>query len=122
MRLVALSFLALAAVSAAAPDAEAQYRRRATAYGEVLVINVRPRSYLDAGTVVQPGSLDNPATSGRLQVGSYLLSPPYAGWRERYGESVLPDPITNGPFAGARNPFGPIDFSIFDPPRYYSRY
>ncbi len=23
---------------------------------------------------------------------------------------VLPDPITNGPFVGARNPIGPVDF------------
>ena len=28
----------------------------------------------------------------------------------RYGQDLLPDPITNGPFVSARNPFGPIDF------------
>ncbi len=31
-------------------------------------------------------------------------------WSSRYGTDLLPDPITNGPFVGARNPFGPIDF------------
>ena len=38
----------------------------------------------------------------------YLLSPPYAQNRERFSQGVLPDPITNGPFVGSRNPFGPI--------------
>ena len=117
-RLLALSLLSLAAIGGIASEAEAQYRARRTANGESLIINVRPRSYLDAGNVVRPGALDNPATSGRLQAASYLNLPPYLGQRDRFGEGVLPDPITNGPFVGARSIFGPIDFSPFDPPRY----
>ena len=35
---------------------------------------------------------------------------PYGNLSSRYGQDLLPDPITNGPFVGARNPFGPIDF------------
>jgi hypothetical protein len=31
--------------------------------------------------------------------------------RERFGESVLPDPVTNGPFVGARNPIAAVDFA-----------
>ena len=68
-----------------------------------------PRSFLDPGTVVPVGSL-NRTTSGYAQTQSYLLSPPYAPNRERFGLGVLPDPITNGPFVGARNPFSPIDY------------
>jgi hypothetical protein len=36
--------------------------------------------------------------------------PPWIGQRERFGEGVLPDPIINGPFIGAQNPFGPVDY------------
>ncbi|HYF56376.1 MAG TPA: hypothetical protein VEA41_19140 [Salinarimonas sp.] len=104
MRRTTLALSALAALAAALP-AEAQTRR--TRDGEVLILNVRPRSYLDAGNVVQPGSLNRYATVG---VQSYLNSPPYAHQAVRFGEGVLPDPITNGPFIGASNPFGPVDF------------
>ncbi len=104
MRRIALSLAALAAVAAALP-AEAQTRR--TRDGDVLILNVRPRSYLDAGNVVAPGTYGTYASVG---VRSYLSSPPWINQRERFGEASLPDPITNGPFVGARNPFGPVDY------------
>lgn len=104
MRRIALALSAFAAFAAALP-AEAQTRR--TRDGDVLILNVRPRSYLDAGNVVQPGSLNRYATVG---VQSHLVSPPYFHQGTRFGEGVLPDPITNGPFIGARNPFGPVDY------------
>ena len=111
-RLAGLGLLSLAVLAMAGP-AEAQYRRRAPEEG--LVINVQPRSFLDAGRVVRPGDLDHPTASARAQTASYLNMPPYLGQRDRFGEGVLPDPITNGPFVGARNPFGPVDFGL---PRY----
>ena len=99
------TFAALAPV--VAPVAEAQSLRRR---GEqAIILNVRPRSYLDAGNVVPVGS-ENRFQTGFGQTASYLNLPPYAHNRERFGESVLPDPITNGPFVGASNPFGPIDY------------
>jgi hypothetical protein len=85
---------------------DAQTGRR---QGGPLVVRVPPRSFLNPGTVVPVGSL-NRTTSGYAQTQSYLLSPPYAPNRERFGLGVLPDPITNGPFVGARNPFSPIDY------------
>jgi hypothetical protein len=39
---------------------------------------------------------------------SYLNLPPYLGQRERFGAGVLPDPVTNSPIIGARNPFGAL--------------
>jgi hypothetical protein len=69
---------------------------------------VRPCSFLDVGAVVPVGSF-KPGERLR-QTRSYVLSPPYANLGSRYGQDLLPDPITNGPFVGARNPFGPIDF------------
>ena len=104
-RFLALSFLSLAALTAAAPVAEAQSRRN----GDALILNVRPRNWLDAGNVVPPGGATNPA-SAYGQTVSYLNLPPWQNWRDRYGEGVLPDPVTNGPFIGARNPIGPVDF------------
>ena len=105
-RFAALAVLSVAAVSLAAPVAEAQSRRRS---GDSLVIRVQPRSFLDAGTVVPVGSMNYP-TSGYGQTASYLNSPPYIGMRDRFGAGTLPDPIQNSPFVGGRNPFGPIDF------------
>ncbi len=106
------SLIALAAVAAVAPQAEAQQRRRAyvPVDNSVPTLRVRPRSFLDPGVLVVPGSLDR-TTSGFAQTQAYLLSPPYAVNRERFGENLLPDPITNGPYVGARNPFPPIDFN-----------
>lgn len=74
-----------------------------------LKLNVRPRSWLDAGKVVEPYSSVNPA-SAYGQMVSYLASPPYINMRDRFGEGTLPDPVTNGPFVGARSFFGPVDY------------
>src|SRR5215212_9799966 len=104
-RFLALSFLSLAAFAAVAPAAEAQSRRN----GEVLILNVRPRNWLNPGNVIAPGAQLNPA-SPLGQYVSYRNLPPYVNMRDRFGEGVLPDPVTNGPFVGARNPIGPIDF------------
>jgi hypothetical protein len=106
-RLVGLGLLSLAVIGTAATVAEAQGRR--ARQGEVLIFRVKPRSFLDPGTVVPVGSL-NRTTSGYAQTQLFILSPPYEPSIARYGQDVLPDPITNGPFVGARNPFGPIDF------------
>lgn len=84
--------------------AEAQEYRS----GAPLRLNVRPRSFLDAGRVVAPNSSVNPA-SGYGQTVSYLNSPPYQNFNDRYGSGVLPDPVTNGPFAGAVTLLGPVD-------------
>ena len=100
----AATFAALAPVLA--PVAEAQTLRRR---GEqTIILDVRPRSYLDAGNVVPVGS-ENRFGTGFGQTASYLNIPPWHNQRDRFGEGSLPDPITNGPFAGARNPIGPID-------------
>ena len=104
-RFLALSVLSLAALAAAVPAAEAQTGRR----GNVLTLNVRPRSWLNPGNVVAPGVGMNP-TRGYAQYVSYLNSPPWINFREAYGEDRLPDPVTNGPFVGARNPIGPVNF------------
>ena len=104
--LAALSIAALSAVPVASAEAQTRtYRRN----GEVLILNVRPRSYLDAGNVVPVGSMNYP-TSGYGQTVSYLNLPPYVGQRERFGASVLPDPVSNGPYPGPnpRNPFSGI--------------
>ena len=99
------AFMALAPVLA--PVAEAQSLRRRGE--ETIILNVRPRSYLDAGNVVPVGS-ENRFATGFGQTASYLNLPPYQNMKDRYGEGSLPDPITNGPFAGARNPIGPVDY------------
>ncbi|MDB5560436.1 MAG: hypothetical protein JWQ36_3370 [Enterovirga sp.] len=79
----------------------------AASVAEPLRLNVRPRSWLDAGNVTSPGSAINPA-SARGQMISYYLSPPWQNMRDRFGEGTLPDPI-GGPFVGARNELGPVD-------------
>ena len=110
-RFITFSLLALAAALAAARPVDAQQRRRVIVQDDgVPIIRVRPRSFLDPGNVVQPGSL-NRTTSGVAQLQLYLLSPPYAGQFERYGEGRLPDPVINGPFVGSRSPFNPVDFN-----------
>ena len=76
----------------------------AASVAEPLRLNVRPRSWLDPGNVVSPGTNVNPA-SPLGQTVSFMLSPPYQNMKERFEGSVLPDPI-GGPFTGARN--GPI--------------
>lgn len=106
-RLAAAAALTIAALSAL--PAEAQTRSLRRSGEDVLILNVRPRSYLHPGNVVPVGSMSNPA-SGIGQTQSYLNLPPYIGQRERFGASVLPDPIANGPFPGpnGRNPFDRI--------------
>jgi hypothetical protein len=103
--LTALGLISLSALMAVPSLAEAQTRRQVRTDG-ALILNVRPRSFLDPGTVVPVGSI-NRTTSGFDQARSNLVLPP-AGLR--LGEAVLPDPVTNGPFVGSRNPFGPVDF------------
>ena len=109
-----LALLAAASASAfvtasvaVVPEADAQTLRRR---GEQrLIVNVRPRSYLEPGNVVPVGSQQSPAGSyGQMR--SYLNLPPYQNMKDRFGEGSLPDPVTNGPFVGARNPIGPVDY------------
>jgi hypothetical protein len=108
MRLTAIGLLSVAALAAAGAIAEAEAQTRRLSNGGPLILNVRPRSFLDPGTVVQPGELDR-TTSGFAQTQSYIASPPWQNMRDRFGEGVLPDPIA-GPFVGARNPIGPVDY------------
>ena len=107
-RLAVLAAASVATFMALAPVvAEAQTLRRR---GEqTIILDVRPRSYLDAGNVVPVGS-ENRFGTGFGQTASYLNLPPYQHMKDRFGEGSLPDPITNGPFVGARNPIGPVDF------------
>jgi hypothetical protein len=105
-RISTLCLLSLAALTAASTLAEAQSRRAQRDDG-VLILNVRPRSFLEPGNVVPVGSL-NRTTSGYAQTQSYLNMPPWHHQRDRFGEGTLPDPVMNGPFVGARSPFGPI--------------
>lgn len=74
-----------------------------------LKLTIRARNFLDAGNTVQPYSAVNPA-SAYGQTVSYLINPPYANFRDRFGEGTLPDPI-DGPFIGARSAFGPVDYN-----------
>ena len=99
-RFAVIGLVSLAAASAFSAAAEAQDRP--------LVLRVQPRSFLDPGNVVAPNSI-SPGASGYGQTQSYLASPPYAPSGDRFGMGTLPDPITNGPFVGARNPFSDID-------------
>jgi hypothetical protein len=106
-RLAVLAAASVATFVALAPVAEAQTLRRR---GEqTFILNVRPRSFLDAGNVVPVGS-ENYTVNGYGQTASYLNLPPWHNMRDRFGEGSLPDPITNGPFVGARNPIGSVDY------------
>ena len=51
------AFVALALAGLSALPAEAQTRTLRRSGEEVLILNVRPRSYLDAGNVVPVGSM-----------------------------------------------------------------
>lgn len=92
-----------------------------------LPIRIRPRSWLDAGNVVAPTdrAVSNPATNPQYIAASYLNLPPYIGQRDRFFGN-LPDPITNGPFVGARSTaIRNVDLSFIDaidPTSYVSRY
>jgi hypothetical protein len=106
MRRTTLIATALLAIVAGGTAAEAQQSYHVNG---PLQLNVRPRSWLEIGNTVSPGSSVNPA-SAYGQTVSYLLNPPYNNMRDRFGAGTLPDPVTNGPFVGAQNPFGPVDF------------
>ena len=115
MRATALLAATLAALTLGGA-AEAQSYRDAPTYrmeysrnGAPLRLNVRPRSWLDAGRTTAPFSSVNPA-SGYGQAVSYLANPPYMNMRDRFGEGTLPDPVSNGPiFGGNRSLLGPVD-------------
>ena len=72
-RLAALAAASVATFMALAPVAEAQSLRRRGE--ETIFLNVRPRSYLDAGNVVPVGS-ENRFGTGFCQTASYLNLPP----------------------------------------------
>lgn len=94
---------ALVAFTASTAEAQRSYRVNGP-----LQLTVRAKSFLNPGNVVAPHSSVNPASAVGQMI-SYVNSPPYANLHERYGTGALPDPTTNGPFIGARNPFGPVD-------------
>ena len=110
-----------------AAEAQGRYAPAGYRVSQPLPIRIRPRSWLDAGNVVEPGngSVGNPATNPQIITASYLANPPY-GRNDRFGGGILPDPITNGPFIGARSSairnidFSPID--AIDPTSYVSRF
>ncbi|GEP02006.1 hypothetical protein [Methylobacterium oxalidis] len=112
-----------------AADAQGRYAPAGYRVSQPLPIRIRPRSWLDAGNVVEPGStaggLGNPATNPQLIAASNQLNPVW-GRNDRFGGGILPDPITNGPFIGARSSaIRNIDFSAvdaIDPTSYVSRY
>ncbi|GJD93218.1 hypothetical protein [Methylobacterium iners] len=110
-----------------AAEAQGRYAPAGYRVSEPLPIRIRPRSWLDAGNVVERGngSVRNPATDPQLITASYLANPPY-GRNDRFGGGILPDPITNGPFIGARSSaIRNVDFSgidVIDPTSYVSRY
>ncbi|KQP51961.1 hypothetical protein [Methylobacterium sp. Leaf108] len=95
--------------------------------GPALPIRIRPRSWLDGSNVVEPGngSVSNPATNPQFITASYLNTPPY-GRNDRFGAGNISDPITNGPFVGARSSaIRGVDFSaidVIDPTSYAARY
>jgi hypothetical protein len=96
--LLGLASLAAVTTLSAVTDAQAQDRP--------LVLRVQPRSFLDPGPVAPVGSLNRYVTQ---PMQSAIASPPYINHRDEFGEGVLPDPVTNGPFVGARNPFSNLD-------------
>ena len=130
MRSVSIALMGartLAAVGAnTAAEAQGRYAPAGYRVSQPLPIRIRPRSWLDAGNVVEAnnGSVSNPATNPQFITASYLNSPPY-GRNDRFGGGILSDPITNGPFIGARSSaIRNVDFSAvdaIDPTSYVSR-
>ena len=79
--------LTLAAVGAnTAAEAQGRYAPAGYRVSQPLPIRIRPRSWLDAGNVVEAnnGSVGNPATNPHFITASYLNSPPY-GRNDRFG-------------------------------------
>lgn len=114
-----IGLLSLSALGAGVSVAQAQdgYVIRSYRGGQGIAIRVRPRSWLDAGNVVEPnsGAVSNPATNPHFITASYLNSPPYISNRERWGGAgILPDPITNTAFIGARRSAVTLDLSGID--------
>lgn len=108
MRFAALAVAtALATFAAGAAEAQQSYRTNGP-----LRLTVRAKSFLEPGNTVAPYSMVNPASAAGQMI-SYVNSPPYAHQHERFGAAVLPDPTTNGPFVGARNPIGPVDYHYY---------
>jgi len=91
----------LAAVTAFSAVAEAQAQ---SAEGRPLILNVRPRSFLDPGPVAPVGSMNRYATTGQT---SLITSPPWSD-NDRFNPN-LPGGPTGQPFVGATNPFRDID-------------
>ena len=112
LKIALLGVVAAAGFGAAAPaPALAQdgfVRGPIYSVSRPLPIRVRPRSWLDAGNVPLSsgvpgaGGSSNPALNPYLIAASNQLTPPY-GPTDRFGRGILPDPITNGPFIGARS-------------------
>ncbi|MCJ2060701.1 hypothetical protein MKL09_29795 [Methylobacterium sp. J-048] len=102
----ATGFGALASMPAQAQDGFGP--GRVYSVGRPLPIRVRPRSWLDAGNVPLTsnvpgaGGSRNPALNPYLIAASNQLTPVY-GRNDRFDSGQLPDPITNGPFIGARS-------------------
>lgn len=126
---LALAGTVIFAALGASAEAQGRYGSGYVRVSQPLPIRIRPRSWLDAGNVTEAynGSVANPATSPRLITASYLNSAPYGvANRERFlGLGTLPDPITNGPFIGARSSaIRNVDLSFvdrLDPDSYVSR-
>ena len=95
-RFALLGLASLAALTTVSVVADAQAQDRP------LVLRVQPRSFLDPGPVAPIGSMNRYVTAPMI---SSVANPPWAFQRDRFGEGSLPDPVTNGPFVGARNPF-----------------
>jgi hypothetical protein len=95
-RFALLGLASLAALTTVSVVADAQAQDRP------LVLRVQPRSFLDPGPVAPVGSMNRYVTAPMI---SSIANPPWAFQRDRFGEGSLPDPVTNGPFVGARNPF-----------------
>ena len=95
-----LGLSALALVTTLPTMAQAQQPRQ-----RPLTFRVAPRSFLDPGPVAPVGSLNRYVTAPMI---SYIQDPPYSQNKERFGASVLPDPV-GGPFVGARNPFADVE-------------
>ncbi|WP_230530549.1 hypothetical protein [Microvirga roseola] len=93
----------LTAGMAFSPVADAQAQERP------LTFRVTPRSFLDPGNVVPPGSIGGSTVT--MSYRQTFVDRPTAWWsaRDLYGEGLLPDPAGGpGPWVGAANPFGPI--------------